>query len=474
MQGWIVLAQAGCGWGDAACVGDQMLYEGLKVVARCIWMLDRILLQLCYLFDELRWWLINIAFLQVYSILTNFAGEALVAAASLALTLALIFILASPLTGTRSPFNIRHIFLWIIAGPLVLSSAGPWLADLEQLRGDLSGMMIRSTASVSFGGAVFAPGGGDPDMAQPPQLYPSQVCGATTLPRRSGGDYAAGDRRVDELVAGLLFVTTADIHCPNRAGGPDTSLPSGFYSNPASPYLSDHSISDEHEQARQAAIDRLTQGIVRLLLALVPAFLAVLYYAIQLIFTLALIALWAGLPFGVIVGFFRRNDSWFTGLIRRAVVVLQVTWVASLVIGLLFAGLQIPSTALDATLFVAFALAALCFLIYIALLAVNLLIDSIGAVSSIVGESSGFTLAPQQAVGQLGQVVEQSKKQVLVLQQIKERLSRSEAPNRAADARPRPPLARSIHGNSSQRPRSSAKPPASIVIRHPQTERKEP
>jgi hypothetical protein len=58
---------------------------------------------------------------------------------------------------------------------------------------------------------------------------------------------------------------------------------------------------------------------------------------VQLVFALCLIALWIGLPIGLVFVFFEQTAGGVTGLFRRMLGVLQVSWSSSVLLGIIAA-----------------------------------------------------------------------------------------------------------------------------------------
>src|SRR5690242_4366617 len=67
----VVAHAAGCGPLDVAACVDGAEYSFYAGVAGFAWMVDRTLLQLAYQLDQLRWWMVNLAFAGMYQQLTR-------------------------------------------------------------------------------------------------------------------------------------------------------------------------------------------------------------------------------------------------------------------------------------------------------------------------------------------------------------------------------------------------------------------
>lgn len=379
-------AFAACGFQDPLACVDGPLYSVWYGVANIGWAINRTLLMLAYQLGVFRWWLVDVAFSSAYQALVTLVGPLLVPIATLAIIVGCIGFLLLPLMGRVELVKLRHALVWAALAPLLLTLSGPLLVEVEQARSDL-GSALFTGASQLAPGAIFGAAAGD--MQAPAPLYPSNPCGAV-LDRRS----APGVLQMDDLAAAMLWADAEDIHCPDLRGpGPD--IPDAFYeAAPAGPgYATDQSVSMMDDAAmRAAAIAGMQRGSVRLLLGLLPSTLAVLDALVQLVFALCLIALWIGLPIGLLFVFFQQTASGVTSLFRRAVAVLQVSWSGSFLLGIVFACLLAAANLRNATAYAGFAIGALVLTAYILAVAVDTLKDSIRTLNETVAAATGLSV----------------------------------------------------------------------------------
>lgn len=393
-------AFAACGVQDLGACVDDAQYTFWYGLAGLGWALDRTLLMLAYQLDVFRWWLVEIAFSSAYQSLVTLIGPLLVPIATLAIVIGCLGFLLLPL-GRVELVKLRHALVWSALAPLLLTLSGPLLVQIEQARSDL-GNALFTGASQLAPGAIFGAAAGD--MQLPAPLYPSNPCGAP-LDRRNG---AAG-LRMDDLAAAMLWADAEDIHCPDR-GGPGPDIPDAFYeAAPGGPgYATEERVGLMDDAAmRSAAIANMQRGAVRLFLGLLPATLAALDALVQLVFALCLVALWIGLPIGLVFVFFQQTAGGVTGLFRRAVTVLQVSWSSSVVLGIVFACLLASANLRNAAAYTGFAIGALALTGYILATAVDTLKDSIRTLNDTVAVATGlsvtrpFEMAGSAATGAL-------------------------------------------------------------------------
>lgn len=239
-------------------------------------------------------------------------------------------------------------------------------------------------------GAMFGVSGAD--MAEVVPLYPTNPCGVT-LAR-----HGASGRGMDDLAAALLWADAEDIHCPEQ-GGPSGDLPDRFYiAVPDGPgYATGQAVGEMHSATeRTAAVDAMQRGAIRCFLGILPVLLAVLDTLVQLIFALCLVSLWIGLPIGLLFVFFQQTADPVTGLFRRMIAVLQVSWSSSVLLGLLFTCLLAAAELRNAAAYTGFAIGALFLTGYLLLVAVDTLNGCLRTLSGTVAVATG--LDPSGAV----------------------------------------------------------------------------
>jgi hypothetical protein len=117
-------AWAACGPLDMGACIDNAEYSFYYLVASIAWNVNRWLLLLAYQFDQLRAWLVSVAFSGAYQWLTSFVQPIYIPIATAALMLAAILFMLVPLTGESGIVNLRHVVVWAVMTPVVLTVAG--------------------------------------------------------------------------------------------------------------------------------------------------------------------------------------------------------------------------------------------------------------------------------------------------------------------------------------------------------------
>jgi hypothetical protein len=375
---------AGCGIQDLGACVDGAQYTFWFGLAALGWSIDRTLLLLAYQLDTLRWWLVEVAFSTAYQLLIELVDPLIVPFASVAITIGCLALLLLPLFGRIELVKIRHALTWVALAPIVLTLSGPLVVQSEELRSQVSNLLFNGVSSV-VPGAMFGVNGSD--MAEVVPLYPANPCGVTLA--RHG---VPSGRGMDDLAAALLWADAEDIHCPEQ-GGPSGDLPDHFYvAVPDGPgYATGQAVGEMHSATeRTAAVDAMQRGAIRCFLGILPVLLAVLDALVQLIFALCLVSLWIGLPIGILFVFFQQTADPVTGLLRRMIAVLQVSWSSSVLLGLLFTCLLSAAELRNAAAYTGFAIGALLLTGYLLVVAVDTLNGCLRTLSGTVAVATGL------------------------------------------------------------------------------------
>ena len=385
-------AWAACGPLDLGACADNAEYSFYSLIAAIAWNVDRSLLLLAYQLDQLRAWLITVAFSGAYQWLTSFVQPVYVPIATAALMLAAILFMLVPLTGETGFVNLRHVLIWAVLTPLVLVVAGQLIGQAEQVRSDVSSRLFAQMSSAAPG-AIFGAAGSD--MPAPTALYPANPCG-TTLARTSASGIG-----MDALAAALLYADAGDIHCPD-ARGPSRDIPDGFYNSPPA-YAFDGYVGDlDSSVERRGWVEGMQRGMNRLLQGVIPSFLAVLESLIHLVFSLSMAILWLSLPIGLLFVWFQQTASPVSTVLRRAASVLITSWMSSLIMGVLSAALVAAANLGNAGAYTGMAVGGLFLMGYLCIVALSSLWKSIGTVEQTALSVAGMSLRePLQAAAQL-------------------------------------------------------------------------
>lgn len=380
---WPRPALAACGALDLGACVDAVEYSGYYGVAGMAWSIDRVLLQLAYQLTQFRAYLVETAFTSAYAALTGFLTPAYAPIATVALLLACVLFMLVPLSGNRALLPIRHVLIWVVLTPLLLTVGGQLIGQAEQIRAQIgSALFVQAAAGAP--GAIF--GTTASDMPAPQPLYPSNPCGTGTLSRPDGDGM-----HMDDLAAALLYANAQDIHCPDFAG-PSPDIPDAFYATPPGYAFDGYLGNLDSEVERRAAVEGMQRGMTRLFQGILPSLLAVAEALLNVLFSLSLLTLWLGIPLGLLFVYFQPTTNGVSSLFRRAIAVFQVSWSSSIVIGLLFACLLAATRLGNATAYTGFAIGSLLLTTYLCVVAGKTLVQSVQTLSATVQSATGLSV----------------------------------------------------------------------------------
>ena len=383
---WPRTSWAACGVQDPGGCVDAAMYSFWYGLAGLGWSIDRTLLLLAYQLDTFRWWLVDVAFSSAYQVLVQIIDPLILPFATLAVIVGCLAFLLLPLFGRTNLVNIRHALVWTVLAPLLLSLSGPMIVQLEQLRSSVGTALFDGVSAIAPG-AIF--GAAASDMRAPTSLYPANPCGSGTLAR-----HVIGGLRMDDLAAAMLWADAEDIHCPDR-GGPSADIPDLFFeAAPTGPgYARDEDVSQmDAGNDRTQAVQNMQRGAIRTFLGILPSILAVLDALVQLVFSLCLIALWIGLPIGLVFVFFEQTASGVTGLLRRLLGVLQVSWSSSVLLGIVAACLIAAAELRNAAAYSGLAIGGIVLTAYMLIVAVDTLKSCIRTLNDTVATATGLSV----------------------------------------------------------------------------------
>jgi hypothetical protein len=378
-----------------ACI-DGAQYNFWEGVAQNLWSADRALLQLTYSIHQFRWWVVEVAYGFVYDVLAETLGPLGVQLAIIAIVLAILLFVLLPFIGKTRIVDLRHALVWTVLAPAILTLVGPQLVTLEEARTAFSGLILEQGAEAITSVPLF--GAAASDMTEPEPLYPANPCGNGELVRRDAGV------RPDDLAAALAGASAQDIHCPDKEG-PSSTLPDAFFEQggPVEFATTLDVGNDLTSNDRKRAIERIQAGVTRLTLMLLPCLLAVLDALVQLIFALCLIALWLGLPVGLLVVYFQQTSHAVTGLFRQTVRVLQVSWTSSALLGIVLICLRATAELTNASAYAGFAVGAMLLTCYFLVVAFQTLGQCVMTLNDTVLTATGLSVT--QPAGMAGSAV---------------------------------------------------------------------
>lgn len=385
---------AGCGVQDLGACVDGAQYTFWYGLATFAWSIVRTLLVLTAQLDTFRWWLVEVAFTSAYQVLTQLIDPLIVPFASVAIIVGCLALLLLPIFGRLEVIKLRQALAWVVIAPLLLTLSGPLIVQTEQLRTQVGSALFTGVSAIAPGGLFGIAGS---DMAPLRPLAAANPCGVP-----SGRPVSATTLTMSDPVYAVTFSDRFDTDCA-EARGPSVDSPDLWFSAaPEGPgYATGQHVADMNNAAeRTAAVASIQRGAVRTFLAILPALLAVVDGLIQLVFALCLVALWISLPIGLLFVFFAQTADPVTGLLRRVIGVLQVSWSSSVVLGLVFACLLAAAELRNAAAYTGFALGALVLNGYVLVVAVDTFKSCLRTLSDTVAVATG--LNPVAAAEQAG------------------------------------------------------------------------
>lgn len=387
---WPAVAWAGCGVTDFSACADDAQYTVWYGVATFLWAIGAMLLQLAYLVDVFRVWVVETAFTSAYQVLVTLVNPLIVPFATIALIIAVLLFLLTPMFGRIRSMNVRHVLVWALMAPLLLTVSGPLVVQVEQARIGL-GAAIFTDVSAIAPGAIF--GVAATDMAAPTPLYGGNPCGTGALARPGAGTNPAS-LHMDDLAAAMLWANAQDIHCP-KFSGPGQDIPDAFYVDPPDGpgFATTNKVGDMNDSSERAtAIANIQRGATRLALGILPSVLAVLEMLVNLVFGLALVALWLGLPLGLAFIFFEESSASIAMLLGQGFGVLKVSWASSFLMAILFAALKSSAEMGNAAAYTGLAGGSIVVMGWLLIMAFGTLSGSVRTLSSSVMAGTGLNV----------------------------------------------------------------------------------
>lgn len=394
---WPSPAEAACGVTDPGACMDAAIYSGFYALASLAWLFVRTLLIVAYSVGAFQTWIVQGVFPSAYAVLVEILSPFVVPLASLAVLLGALSFLVLPWWGEPLRIvNLRRALVWVVLVPLFFAQSGAWIGGVEQMRATTAQGIYAKVAEIAPG-SIFGAAAGD--LRAPTPLYPANPCGMTMT-------RAVAGVQPDDMAAALAYADAADIHCP-AVRGPDANLPDAFFiaKSAGGPGYgvnggsSSGGVGDSSDVTfRQNAIDGIQQGTNRLWLALLPATMAIVAAAVNLLFALALLVTWVGLPIALLFVFFVDFAGGFAQVVRRAVAVIVTSWSAAVVQGIVFGALDASARSGNAATFTAVCVVALFLQLFLVFTAGRQLLAAASTVSQVIETGTGLSLASGAAL----------------------------------------------------------------------------
>ena len=321
-------AFAGCQITDPGCYIDDFAHNQLYQFDLSIWQINRAGLVLARWLEDLRVWLTDSVFTDAFTTLKEPVKFVFYLALILAWLIFIISFMVQNLIDLRW-VDLRQAMRPILLAVFIFTFGGTLLKETEQVR-LIGGTILQHAASeaVQAAEAPRVPTENTGDMADASSsIYTSATsCGT---PARSQSAMFLND-----YGARYLWSNAEDVHCADLM-----ALAGEFYSK-YFPY--GQNISDETDpDRRQLAVAWAAQGGMRQVTGVFMMSGAIIEQIVQLVFAIALTLVWFGILISLVFAVFVPTEELFSSQITALLSVLRSSWLASFLIGLGLAVLQI-------------------------------------------------------------------------------------------------------------------------------------
>jgi hypothetical protein len=389
---------------------EQVQWSLEQVVATLFWNLDRQLLIGAVLIHSVRKWITNpggIIDLAMTELLVN-SGSAVIknlvaGAVVLALLGAAMFVALRPVLGAGFPgIDPRKVLVWFAVAAYLFAAGPGFVRDLEAFRAGLGSAAYQAAASVNqtVSGVGYNNTAGEvPPDANGYMNAPTPLFAATTHITNNPGEITGVD-----VAASYLFATQEDIN-----GTAGQALPGQFHQH----YFADGQgyspwAPNADEPARQQALARALDGIVRMGTGIIPAFFAVLQAVIYLALGLAAAIILVSLPLALVFAFFPATEVITLSVLRAYLGLLVKTYVISMVLAIEMGFLIYWATQHNWLAFLGMSLVILFFTWQFVSLSIQTITGSLNVITGAIGTATGTRLAyvdpPGMAAGAVMQM----------------------------------------------------------------------
>jgi hypothetical protein len=389
---------------------EQVQWSLEQVVATLFWNLDRQLLIGAVLIHSVRKWITNpggIIDLAMTELLVN-SGSAVIknlvaGAVVLALLGAAMFVALRPLLGAQFPgIDPRKVLVWFAVAAYLFAAGPGFVRDLEAFRAGLGSAAYQAAASVNqtVSGVGYNNTAGEvPPDASGYMNAPMPLFASTTHITNNPGEITGVD-----VAASYLFATQEDIN-----GTAGQALPGQFHQQ----YFTDGQgyspwAPNADEPARQQALARALDGIVRMGTGIVPAVFAVLQAVIYLALGLAAAIILMSLPLALVFAFFPATEVITLSVVRAYLGLLVKTYVISMVLAIEMGFLIYWATQHNWLAFLGMSLVILFFTWQFVSLSIQTITGSLNVITGAIGTATGTRLAyvdpPGAAAGAVAQL----------------------------------------------------------------------
>jgi hypothetical protein len=332
------LASQGCGWTDIACHGDTLAWHFLWMLGLFFWMLNRQLLVLARSIESITNWLTvgeESVLASIFGVFTEGLWTPLWLIVGVAfLVFGICYALQAIIeqnwvNAQRAVRNFLMACLVLTLGSTLLGEAEKLRATTGKLLSDITREGLAPSIPIQFMVAkdgVNMPSGSiyDPD---------GQTCPNMNILRETYLVY------LSDYAANFLLANGRDIHCPpDESSFPFRSGSTVSFQEVFIPI--DISYGEDDQDTRANARQLLTMGLIRLIQGLILSLAAAIEQALYAILALSLAMTWFSLALGLVMGMFSATEGLVTASTQAIVTILKVSWISSIVMGIVAALMQ--------------------------------------------------------------------------------------------------------------------------------------
>lgn len=324
---WPQSALAACGTFDPMACFDGAIYNNLIIpLLEWLWAAARGWLILARIIEGVRTWLVTeVLTLAFDAIIAGIQFPFWIAAMLATIVFAVAFALQGLVEGLHW-VQVRRAVKYLALAVFLFNIGSPAVAASEQVRLAVGqGLASLAGTSASQTSVTFY-ADDDSSMDEPHTIYGGESdCPGMAVAREVPAMY------LNDYTANYLWATAEDIHCPSYAeGGPRVPVAFARRSMPAE----GQPIEEQNEEARKRLMRLAWAGVARLAMGNILAIGATIEQTMQLIYALALQAIWLGVYLSLLFVLFVPMEGIFHQQIASAKNLYFASWRAAFFFGL--------------------------------------------------------------------------------------------------------------------------------------------
>ena len=379
-------------WPDLGAVRDGIIFNLLNMIGGILWTLDRIMLMVSSILHWFRVLLVggggqdNLLGILMTQLLQG--NELLKQLVYLGLMLAFIVmsftLIARPLIGRFQAVDFQKVILWFFIAVLMFSAGPGMVAGLESTRLGLQEQahLIASTIQYQneinrFNNQVVPNTVGDFWLPGQTPGYVPHLFGTAV-----GSDCSAGCNGLDAAAA-FLGAEEGDI-----TGARAEARNTGGY--PQALYIRYFTWRDGNEEERAASLRNASDGVMRLLEGLLPAFFSIIEALIFLLFGIAAMVLFISLPVAIPFAFFSLTEVIAASVLRAYLFLVLRTFVVATMMAFLVQMLIIFAERGTVLVFVSIAGLTMLISFQFVHMAAHAVTGALNVIGSAVGSATGM------------------------------------------------------------------------------------